>query len=88
MRATTEFRRGHRHATARPKSAPRSRRLGPVNHDALRGYAAASAFRADRTKAMKPGAAFINGGRGATVSEDALLESQDSGHPCRATPPT
>lgn len=30
--------------------------------------------------AMKPGAVFINGGRGATVSEDALLESLDSGH--------
>ena len=29
---------------------------------------------------MKPGAVFINGGRGATVREDALLAALDSGH--------
>jgi gluconate 2-dehydrogenase len=29
---------------------------------------------------MKPGAVFINGGRGATVIEEALLKSLDSGH--------
>jgi gluconate 2-dehydrogenase len=30
--------------------------------------------------AMKPGAIFINGGRGKTVSEPALLAALDSGH--------
>lgn len=30
--------------------------------------------------AMKPGAIFINGGRGATVREDALLHALDHGH--------
>ena len=29
---------------------------------------------------MKPGAIFINGGRGGTVQEDALLQALDSGH--------
>ena len=40
-----------------------------------RGMADASFF-----GAMKAGAIFINGGRGATVQEDALLAALDSGH--------
>lgn len=39
-----------------------------------RGMIGASAF-----AAMKPGAIFINGGRGATVQEDALLQALDHG---------
>jgi gluconate 2-dehydrogenase len=34
---------------------------------------------ADEFAAMKPGAIFINGGRGATVQEDALLHALDQG---------
>lgn len=35
---------------------------------------------ADAFAQMKPGSIFINGGRGATVREDALLAALDSGH--------
>jgi len=43
--------------------------------DATRGMMDADFF-----GAMKPGAVFINGGRGATVDENALLASLNSGH--------
>ena len=42
--------------------------------DSTRGMIDASVF-----DAMKPGAIFINGGRGATVNEDALLQALDHG---------
>jgi gluconate 2-dehydrogenase len=42
--------------------------------DSTRGMIDASFF-----AAMKPGAIFINGGRGATVQEDALLKALDQG---------
>ncbi|MGJ7501943.1 2-hydroxyacid dehydrogenase [Variovorax sp. ZT5P49] len=44
--------------------------------DATRGMIDAAFF-----ARMKPGAAFINGGRGATVNEDALLYALDHGTP-------
>jgi gluconate 2-dehydrogenase len=43
--------------------------------DATRGLMDRAAF-----AKMKPGAIFVNGGRGAIVSEPALLEALDSGH--------
>jgi len=43
--------------------------------DSTRGIMNADAF-----AQMKPGSIFINGGRGATVREDALLAALDSGH--------
>jgi len=43
--------------------------------DSTRGLIGASMF-----GAMKPGAIFINGGRGATVNEDDLLAALDHGH--------
>ncbi|MDZ7937781.1 MAG: D-glycerate dehydrogenase [Rhodoferax sp.] len=43
--------------------------------ESTRGMVNASMF-----AAMKPGAIFINGGRGATVVEDELLAALDSGH--------
>jgi phosphogluconate 2-dehydrogenase len=43
--------------------------------DSTRGMLDASVF-----ARMKQGAVFINGGRGATVQEDALLAALDSGH--------
>jgi len=42
--------------------------------DATRGMIDAAFF-----ARMKPGASFINGGRGATVNEDALLQALDHG---------
>ena len=43
--------------------------------DETRGFMDAQKF-----AQMKPGAIFINGGRGATVQEDALLNALDNGH--------
>lgn len=43
--------------------------------DETRGFMDAQKF-----AQMKPGAIFINGGRGATVQEDALLHALDNGH--------
>ena len=43
--------------------------------DETRGFMDAQKF-----AQMKPGAIFINGGRGATVQEDALLQALDNGH--------
>jgi len=43
--------------------------------DETRGFMGAAQF-----ARMKPGAIFINGGRGATVQEDALLHALDNGH--------
>jgi gluconate 2-dehydrogenase len=43
--------------------------------DETRGFMGAAQF-----ARMKPGAIFINGGRGATVQEDALLNALDNGH--------
>lgn len=43
--------------------------------DATRGLFDARVF-----SSMKPGAIFVNGGRGATVSEKSLLAALDSGH--------
>lgn len=43
--------------------------------DETRGFMDAHKF-----AQMKPGAIFINGGRGATVQEDALLHALDNGH--------
>lgn len=43
--------------------------------DETRGFMGAAQF-----ARMKPGAIFINGGRGATVQEGALLQALDNGH--------